>query len=51
MNSAVTLRQLAIKLGAQPTAEARRTYWRTLAAIAVLDGHRWPEAERLGAEP
>ena len=27
---------------------ARRRYWRDLAAVALLSGHRWPEAERLG---
>ena len=29
-------------------AAARRRYWREVAAVALLSGHRWPEAERLG---
>ena len=29
-------------------ATARRRYWRETAAVALLSGHRWPEAERLG---
>jgi hypothetical protein len=27
---------------------ARRRYWREVEAVALLSGHRWPEAERLG---
>lgn len=34
--------------GAEAGAAARRRYWREVAAVALLSGHRWPEAERLG---
>ena len=27
---------------------ARRRYWREQAAARLLDGYRWPEAEKLG---
>ena len=30
---------------------ARRRYWRELAAVQLLHGRRWPEAEALGVEP
>ncbi len=30
---------------------ARRRYWRELAAVQLLMGHPWPEAETLGVEP
>ena len=30
---------------------ARRRYWREVAAVQLLMGRRWPEAEALGAEP
>jgi hypothetical protein len=32
-------------------ADARRRYWRELAAVQLLMGHPWPEAEALGVEP
>ena len=41
----------AILAGAEPGPAARRRYWREQAAAALLRGHRWPEAEALGAEP
>jgi hypothetical protein len=31
-------------------ADARRRYWRELAAVQLLMGHPWPEAEALGVE-
>ena len=30
---------------------ARRRYWRELAAVQLLMGHRWEQAEALGVEP
>lgn len=30
---------------------ARRRYWREVSAAALLTGHRWARAERLGGEP
>ena len=35
---------------AQRAQAARRRYWREVAAVAVLTGHQWPEAEQLGVE-
>lgn len=32
-------------------AAARRRYWREVAAVQLLMGHPWPEAEALGVEP
>jgi len=32
-------------------AAARRRYWRELAAVQLLMGHRWEQAEALGVEP
>ena len=45
----ITARALAY--GAEQTPEARRRYWRELAACRLLEGHPWPEAEALGVEP
>ena len=45
------IRAHALDLGAKATPAARRRYWRCLAAIALIEGRRWSEAERLGAEP
>ena len=36
------------RLAWRAAAAARRRYWRETAAVALLSGHRWPEAERLG---
>ena len=33
------------------SAAARRRYWRDLAAVQALMGHRWEQAEALGEEP
>jgi hypothetical protein len=30
---------------------ARRRYWRDVAAVQLLMGHRWEQAEALGVEP
>jgi hypothetical protein len=38
-------------LGAEAGDAARRRYWREVAAVQLLMGHRWPEAEALGVEP
>jgi hypothetical protein len=37
--------------GAEAGDAARRRYWRETAAVALLSGRRWPEAEALGVEP
>ncbi len=37
--------------GAEAGDAARRRYWRELAAVQLLMGHPWPEAEALGVEP
>lgn len=37
--------------GAETGDDARRRYWRELAACRLLQGHQWPEAEALGVEP
>jgi hypothetical protein len=37
--------------GAEAGDAARRRYWRELAAVQLLMGRRWPEAEALGVEP
>ena len=39
----------ALLYGAEQTPEARRRYWREVSAVQLLMGHRWPEAEALGA--
>ena len=37
--------------GAETGDAARRRYWRELAAVQLLMGHRWEQAEALGVEP
>jgi hypothetical protein len=34
--------------GAEQGDAARARYWREVAALCILEGHRWPEAEALG---
>lgn len=41
----------ALLAGAERTPEARRRYWREVAAVQLLMGYRWESAEALGAEP
>jgi hypothetical protein len=48
LHAAQCATQRAHLAGAEAGAAARRRYWREVAAVALLSGHRWPEAERLG---
>ncbi|NBS92840.1 MAG: hypothetical protein EBT27_03735 [Betaproteobacteria bacterium] len=41
----------AYSLGWRGAMAARRRYWREVAAVQLLLGHRWEQAESLGVEP
>ena len=47
-NSMRCIAQRAHLYGAKQGQAARARYWRELAALFILVGHRWPEAEALG---